>query len=141
LPSWIEFHDSTLTRINRTDQQCQLVLDAYVHRWEARGDEWTGTGLMQVVHIIVGDPFGPLASTPVLPALISDGRIRAGDATYDLVPLPFEASSDVDLWLQIDTIGTVAITGHGVRVEAVGEGRYVEDLPAEWRPMNGRDDR
>ena len=48
---------------------------------------------MQVVHIIVGNPFGPLASTPVLPAVISDGRIRAGDATYNLVPLPFEASA------------------------------------------------
>jgi hypothetical protein len=137
LPSWIEFHDSTLTRIDRTDQQCQLVLDAYVHRWEARGDGWTGTGLMQVVHIIVGNSFGPLASTPVLPAVISDGRMRAGDVTYDLVPLPLVASSEVDLSLQLDTVGTVAITGHGVRVEAVGEGRYVEDLPAEWRPNAG----
>ena len=91
---------------------------------------------MQVVHIIVENPFGPPAS-PVLPAVISDGRMRVGDVTYDLVPLPFESSSDVDLLLQLDTIGTVAIIGHGVQVEAVGEGRYVEDLPAEWRPNAG----
>ncbi len=137
MPNWIEFHDSTLTGINAVGQACELVLDAYVHSWEARGDEWTGTGLMQVVHIIVGNAFGPLASELVLPALISAGRMRAGGVTHDLVPLPFEASSDVDLSLQVDTIGTVTINGHGVRIEAVGEGRYVEDLPAEWRPNTG----
>jgi hypothetical protein len=141
VPNWIEFHDSTLIGINQIGQDRELVIDAYVHRWEQRGDEWAGSGLMQLVHIVVMNAVGPLPSTPVLPADISEGRLRAGDVVSGLLPLPFEASDDVDLALQFVTSGAVAVTGRGVRVEAVGEGRYVEDLPAELRPMNGRGDR
>ena len=44
LATWLEFHDSTLAAVNYTATDIEVVLDAYVHRWETKGDSWLGSG-------------------------------------------------------------------------------------------------
>ena len=137
MPTWIEFHDSILIAISQAGTDRELVLDAYVHRWEAQASGWKGTGWSQPVRILFRNAVGSLV-VPVLPADISDGRLRLGDVAHvNLVQFPLEVSGDVHLWLELATADVVNLSGRGVRVEAVGDGRYVEDLPAEFRPDAG----
>ena len=35
----LEFHDSTLTEVNVTETHSELLLDAYIHRWQKVNDE------------------------------------------------------------------------------------------------------
>jgi hypothetical protein len=134
LPSWIEFHDSTLTAIKQSVGTLEIVLDAYVHRWELLGDEWRGTGWEQPVRIRMQNAVGPSA-TPALPTEILDGELRTkGLAPGALVPLPFELPGDFALSLQLLDGIVIDITGRGLRVEALSGGRFVENLPEEMRP-------
>jgi hypothetical protein len=134
LPSWIEFHDSTLTSINASAATREIVLDAYVHRWELINGQWRGTGWEQPVRIVMQNAVGP-SNTCALPAAISAGELRANEATPgNLVSLPFKSSAEFDLSLQLLGGGVVEISGRGLQIEAVGDGNFIEDLPAEWKP-------
>jgi hypothetical protein len=120
--------------VNHTTKDVEVVLDAYVHRWDMVGDSWTGTGWKQPVRIRVSD-VGSSWIAPVLPIDISDGRLRVGTITHDnLVRLPFNASDVISLWLQLTNADVVEFVGRGVYIDVVGEARFVEDLPADLRP-------
>lgn len=132
--TWLEFHDSTLAAVNHITTDVEVVLDAYVHRWDISGDTWRGTGWIQAVRILIRD-VDVRAVAPMLPMHISDGRLRVGAVTHDnLVPLPFDASDATSLWLQLTNADIVEYLGRGGRIDAVGEARFVEVLPADLRP-------
>lgn len=135
MATWIEFHDSALVALNHTGADLEVVLNAYVHRWDTLGDRWTGTGWLQPVRILMSD-VGGRSVAPVLPIDISDGRLRVGAVTHDLVPLPFKGSHAINLWLQLTNADVLEFVGRGVAIDAVGEARYVEDLPADLRPKD-----
>jgi hypothetical protein len=133
---WLEFHDSTLTGFDARDTRVELLLDAYIHRWERLDDQWRGTGWMQGVRIVVSNAVGPSA-VPVLPVEISDGWLRLGAVAHnDLVRLPLQASGAIRIWLQLNTADVVEFTGSAVRIEATADARYVEELPADLRPQD-----
>lgn len=120
--------------MNQTAKDVEVVLDAYVHRWETFGDSWAGTGWMQPVRILIRDA-GSGSIAHVLPIDISNGRLQVGTITHDnMVRLPFNASDAISLWLQLTNADIVEFIGRGVRIDAVGEARFVEDLPADLRP-------
>jgi hypothetical protein len=101
LTTWLEFHDSTLSAVNHISKDVELVLDAYVHHWDAAGDSWTGTAWTQPVRILISD-VGGRSRAPVLPIDISDGRLTVGTITHNnMVRLPFNTSDSVRLWLQL----------------------------------------
>jgi hypothetical protein len=134
LTTWLEFHDSTLAVVNHTTKDVVVELDAYVHRWDAVGDSWTGTGWMQPVRILISD-VGGRSIAPALPVDISDGRLRVGTITHDnMVRFPFTALVVISLWLRLTNGDIVEFVGGGVQIDAVGEARFVEDLPADLRP-------
>jgi hypothetical protein len=134
LPSWIEFHDSTLTAINASAATREIVLDAYVHRWELIDGEWRGTGWEQPVRIVMQNAVGP-SHKWALPAAISDGELRTSAVAGGmLVPLPFKSSDDFDLSLRLMDASVVDISGRGLQIEAVGEARFIEDLPEDMSP-------
>lgn len=134
MPSWIEFHDSTLTAITDMAETRELLLDAYVHRWELHGDRWIGTGWLRPVRITMQKAVGPVAA-PLLPAAISIGSLRSGEGMHrNLAPLPFESAGKCELSLRLVGGGAVDLTGHWLCIEAIGDGRYVEGLPDELRP-------
>jgi hypothetical protein len=134
LTTWLEFHDSRLVAVNHTIKDVEILLDAYVHRWDAVGDSWTGTGWMQPVRILMSD-VGGRSLGPVLPIAISDGRLGVGTVTHDnLVRLPFNASDAIRLSIQLTNGEAVEFVGSRVQIDVVGEARFVEDLAADLRP-------
>ncbi len=134
VPRWLEFHDSTLRSITQTDVSVHIVLDGYVHRWEVNDGTWRGTGWEQSVRIIIRNVDGRLAA-PTLPVEIADGWLSVGEAVYDnLVRIPVTASEPINLRLEFDGQETLDVAGGGVRIEPVGEPRFIEDLPADLRP-------
>jgi hypothetical protein len=137
LPSWIEFHDSTLTAVKQSAGMREIVMAAYVHRWESLGDQWRGAGWEQPVRIRMQNAVGP-STVPALPTDISDGELRvSGLKQGTLVPLPFESPGDFGLLLRLVGGSVIDITGRGLQVEALGGGRFLEDLPDDMRPDAG----
>ena len=136
MTEWLEFHDSILTGVDARETRVELLLDAYIHRWEKHDEQWRGTGWMQGVRIVVSNVVGPLAM-PVLPAEIAVGWLRRGAVAHnDLVRLPLEASAVISISLQLNTDDVVEFTGSAVRIEATTDARYVEELPADMRPQD-----
>ena len=111
MTDWLEFHDSTLARLDVAGH-VELLLDAYIHRWERVNDGWKGTGWMQSVRIVVSNAVG-LSAVPLLPVGISDGRLQLGRlAPKDIVRLPLQASGQIRIWLQLTTADVVELTGN-----------------------------
>jgi hypothetical protein len=109
-------------------------MDAYVHRWDLVGDDWVGTGWAQLVCILITNAVG-LSSMPAVPVRIDDGRVKVGTITHEnLIPLPFVASETVALWMQLANADELNIDGDSIHIEASGEARFVEKLPADWGP-------
>jgi len=134
VPSWFAFHDSRLTAVNPSAKELEIVLDAYVHRWELVGDRWHGTGWQQSVRIRIENVTDPSA-VPATPVDIVDGELRAtGVRQTNLLPLPIEAAGDCSLLLRLANHTTLEIKGRGLQVEALSGGRFVEELPDELRP-------
>lgn len=129
----LEFHDSTLSEVGQDDDRVMLRLDAYVHRWEQIHGAWNGVGVIQEVRIVLEGC--PHCSVGPVPVEIADGTIRAGDAVHDnLVPVPFSHNGPVSVTMEFETGAEVQIQGQGIGVTAIGDGRFVEDLPSEWAP-------
>lgn len=136
MTDWLEFHDSTLTRFEPNDTRIELLLDAYIHRWEKLGDEWRGTGWTQPVSIVVGGTVAGSFALPTLPVEISDGWLQLGTtAANGIVRLPLQTSGVVRIRLQLSTADVVELVGSEVRIEATAPARYVEDLPLDVRPQ------
>jgi hypothetical protein len=134
LPSWIEFHDSTLTAVEQSVGGLEIALDAYVHRWELIGGQWRGTGWQQRVRIRTQSAVGP-SVVLTLPVDIWNGELRAnGLRDGELVPLPFESHDDFGLSLRLVDGSVIDITGRGLQVQASGDARFVENLPDDMRP-------
>jgi hypothetical protein len=118
------------------EAQIELLLDAYIHRWERLNDEWRGTGWVQSVRIVVSNAIG-LSAMPPLPVEISDGWVQLGAvAPNDLVRLPLNASGAIRIWLQLTTADVVELTGDAVCIEATADARYLEEVPADLRPQD-----
>jgi hypothetical protein len=133
---WLEFHDSTLTGFDARETHVELLLEAYIHRWENLGDGWRGTGWMQRVRIVVSSAIG-LSAVPPLPVEITDGRLQLDAAApNDVVRLPLQASGVVRIRLELTTADVVEFTGSAVRIEATADARYIEELPADLRPQD-----
>jgi hypothetical protein len=58
-----------------------------------------------------------------------DGDIIVNGERHDnLIPIPLEATKLTVLHLICDSIHTVTVTGQGVRLELVGNPKYVEEV-------------
>lgn len=111
-----------------------MDLNAYVHRWEIVTGVWKGTGWICPARMVVRNAL-LAAAVHDLPVNISAGRIRAGDVMTDnLIGLPFRFDGRVTISLALVNGESLELSGLGVTIECVGEGRYIEDLPDEFRP-------
>jgi hypothetical protein len=98
------------------------------------GDAWIGTGWAQPVRILITNAVSRL-SVPVGPVRIYGGRVKVGTITHEnLVPLPFAASEMIALWIQLANADELNIDGDSIQIEALGEARFVEKLPADFGP-------
>jgi hypothetical protein len=129
----IEFHDSKIVAIAYEGTSLCLSVNAYVHHWELVAGMWKGTGWVRPVKIVMSG--ANCTRVPTLPAELADGEIRANQVTYDnLVPLPLTLPEPVMLRLELITGETLEIVGQAIEIETTGPGRYVENLPDEFKP-------
>ena len=58
-----------------------------------------------------------------------DGNLVLEDERHaNSIPVPLEVKGPVELRLVCDSIHTVTVTGRGVRLELMGEPKYVEEF-------------
>jgi hypothetical protein len=132
--AWVEFHDSTLVAVAAADNDVELMLSGYVHRWEQMGAARRGTGWTQPVRIVVRHAHAPaLALTSAV--AISDARLQTGDVMHgNLVELPLGTTEAVRLHLVLTTGDFVDVVGTGIEIDVTGTPIFVEDLPADLDP-------
>ena len=69
------------------------------------------------------------------PVGISEGRLRIGEAEHEnLIELPLNSTEAIDLRLELANAALLEIVGRGLKIEAAGEARFIEDLPEDIRP-------
>ena len=128
--SIIEIHDSRVAEISEHDGTVIVhFLPAYLHKSEGRPAFDIGTGWVQEARLIFSEAFVS-GDFPEWPCDIMDGEIVVGDERHDnLIPVPLEVLKRTKLRLICDSIHTVTVAGRAVRLELIGEPRYVEDVP------------
>jgi hypothetical protein len=135
MSDWLELHDSRLVAMEHLGAMVRLWLDGYVHRWELAAGGWLGTGWARAVKITMDGVTTPVVSLK-LPVEIAGGVLQYGNINRDnALPLPLATSQAASLRLQIAADeGEFRIDGRGLRIEAEGEARFIENLPADLRP-------
>jgi hypothetical protein len=132
MPDFLEFHDSTIVALSTDQLSLQIGMDAYVHRWQSVEGRWTGRGWVQSVRITVSAPTG--LPQLELPATLASGSVELSGCTYgNLLPLPYQESGRVRVKLELATGEVIEVVGLDFAAQAAGEGRFVEDLPDEFR--------
>jgi hypothetical protein len=122
----IEFHDSVLERCDVDGGEVVVILTAYVHRSAGRPAVDAGTGWTQSARLRIA---GGRASVSGPIDLVA-GTIRCADHTYEnIIPAPLVCEGVTSTELLGAGGERVQITGHGVRVDLVGEATYVETFP------------
>ena len=133
----LEFHDSRLASVVVGGYEAVLELaPAYVHHWVQRGGQWIGAGWSRRVTIRVAT--GSIRTPyPDGPAEVVDGSIVVGrDRHQGMTPIPFAALGETTVRLDLGNAQSVEVRGSGVVIEMSADGTWVEDLPAEWAPVN-----
>ena len=125
----IEIHDSRVAEILEHDGTVIVHFKpVYLHKSEGRPAYDCGTGWVQEARLIFSEA-SVSGDFPDWPCDIMDGEIIVGGERHDnLIPVPLEVTNIIELRLVCDDMHTVMITGRGVRLELVGEPRYVEEV-------------
>ncbi len=149
MPEWLEFHDSTLTAVTVVGRDLELTLEGYVHRWVEEDGAWKGEGwarpiLIRVVEATV------LPTMEGLPLLLDGGWLRTEAGRVSFPQIPAALTGPVELYLDSGEVAPSArsdsalpraegdvffrVRGSGLTIRPVGEGRFIEQLPADMRP-------
>ena len=125
----VELLDSRVTEICERDGQMIVgFLPAYLHESEARPEFDSGIGRVQEVRLILSDA-SVNGDRPDLPCHVMGGEFDAGVERHDIaIPVPPVGTVDTELRLSFDPIHAVTVAGRGVRLELLGEPRYVEEF-------------
>ena len=127
----LEFHDSTVTGFSKDGTDAWLGLDGYVHHWELTDHHWRGTGWIRPVQIFIAE--AATDGTPKVPVNVSHGEIVPADPGR-LLPLPFFVNGAVSLRLDLVSGEILNVEGRDLLITVRGDGRFVEDLPDEFKP-------
>lgn len=127
----IELHDSKIAEITRKDDCVVLsFLPAYLHKSEGRPGFDSGTGWTQAAKLIFANA-SVSGNFPELPCTTMGGNLVIGGQLYDNeVPVPLDVAAAIELRLICDAVHEILVTGHGVRLELLGEARYIEEFKA-----------
>ena len=125
----IELHDSIVAEI--TERYGEVIIHfrpAYLHKSEDRPGVDAGTGWVQEARLVfMGASVG--GSVPDLPCAVMDGELVVGTEQHDnQIPVPFAIAAHTELRIIFDSVHTVTVNGQGVRLELLGEPRYVEEF-------------
>lgn len=125
----IELHDSTVGEIATREREVIVhLLPAYLHKSERRPSIDAGTGWVQDARLIFADASAS-GGFPDLPCDVMDGELIVGTERHDnQIPVPLRITAHTELRLIFGSMHTLTITGKGVRLELLGEPRYVEEF-------------
>lgn len=125
----IELHDSTVSEIAELDDAVIVhFLPAYLHKSGGRPGFDAGTGWLQDARLIFSDATVS-GCAPDLPSDVMNGELIVGAERHaNEIPAPLSATALTELRLDFDALHTVTVAGHGVRLELLGEPRYVEEF-------------
>lgn len=128
----IEIHDSTVTEI--IEQNGAVVVHfqpAYLHKSEGRPAFDTGSCWVQEARLIFSEA-SISGNFPDWPCDLVGGEIVVdGERHNNLIPTPLEIAKPAEMHLVCDSIHAVTIKSRGVKLELVGEPKYIE----EFRPQ------
>lgn len=126
----IEFHDSTFSGIEREGADFALRFSAaYIHQSEGEPGVDAGSGWVQEVRLHISDASlsGEILG---LPCDLWNGSISLDDKRFDnCVPIPLDYRGRVEVNLEQD--GKLTIIGTSLRVELLGQPKYVEEFPGQ----------
>lgn len=125
----IELHDSIVAGIAKHSGEVVVhFLPAYLHKSEGRPGIDPGTGWVQEARLIFADALTG-GAFPGLPCTVMEGELAVGAERYENeVPVPLVVIARTELRLVFDAMHTVTVTGRAVRLELLGEPRYVEEF-------------
>jgi len=125
----IEIHDSTVVEISKQDGTVVVhFLPAYLHKSEGRPAFDSGTGWGQEARLIFSEA-SVSGNFPDWPCDIMDGEIIVDGKRHDnLIPVPLDVAKFTELRLVCDSIHIVKVTGCGVRLDLIGEPKYIEEV-------------
>lgn len=126
----IELHDSTIAEIVRCDSTVIVhFVPAYLHKSAGRPGRDSGSGWVQEARLIFADA-SLSGSVPDLPCDILDGEFIISDERHDNeIPVPLlEIADSAQLHLIFGEKQEVTVKGRSVRLELIGEPKYVEQF-------------
>jgi hypothetical protein len=125
----IEFHDSTFDGLETDGTNITLRFSAaYIHESNGEPGRDASSGWIQEVrlHVVGASLSGEILE---LPCDLWDGNIRLGSDLFQMIPIPLDYKGTVEINLEQN--GKIRVVGTGVRLELVGEPKYVEDFPGD----------
>lgn len=126
----IEIHDSELKSVTVSNGNIVLELSpAYIHMSDGRPGIDPGTGWIQnAVLRVRGDAIA--GSMSQLPCDLWDGYLKVnGQISDNLIPIPLDATGDIELHFTSRAGESVQVRGEGITLELLGEPKYVDDFP------------
>ena len=129
MKSIVELHDSKVAEIVDCHGTVTVHFSpAYLHKSEGRPGVDPGIGWVQNARLVFEDA-SIHGGIPKLPCDVMDGELFVGAESYGhLIPVPLEVTTAIELRLVFDSARTVTVKGRGVRLELLGEPRYVEEF-------------
>ena len=126
----IEFHDSVLSGVSFSGSEIRVsFVPAYLHRSAGEPGRDAGTGWSVDVELTIHDSIVSALPT-VFPSDVWEGTLRVGSREFDnLVPVPLDGESDVQLVLTLNSGEVLRVAGARVELRAIGEYKFVETLP------------
>jgi hypothetical protein len=128
----IEIHDSTIAEVIELNGTVFVHFQrAYLHKSEGQPAFDAGTGWVQEARLFFSEA-SVSGDFPDWPCDVTGGEIVVdGERHNNLIPVPLETSKPTEMRLVCNSIHTVTIPSCGVRLELVGEPKFVE----EFRPQ------
>jgi hypothetical protein len=138
----IELHDSRLTVVVLSDESVIVQFrPAYVHCSNGRPGVDAGTGWVQDIDLVIGEPRIE-SSLSQFPMILGHGALSIGGCVFEnVIPLPLDARGQaVGLWVEAINGERLALTGKWATTSYCGEPRYVEDFPGDGLSAASRED-
>jgi hypothetical protein len=123
----IEIHDSRVIGVAMEGGKTVVHFKpAYLHKSTGRPAVDSGTGWVQDANLIFND--GIISGDfPEWPCDIMEGDLIVGSKIFaNLIPLPLEVTAPTKLVLVCDVKHTLTVSGRGVKLELIGDPKYVE---------------
>ena len=126
----LEFHDSTFDGIEREGTNLALRFSAaYIHQSDGKPGVDAGSGWVQELRLHISDA-SLTGEIHDLPCDLWDGSIALDDERFNnCVPIPLDYRGRIEVSLEHES--KLTVVGSGLRVELLGEPKYVEEFPGQ----------